>query len=662
MENSRDGAVSGTYTRERLLELRKSAPHRTALRFPFPRRYGDRTGGAELESKQRQRGGVSSPSSPPSSWGTSDHNLVLLTPTYHPVVLRQPVTRKVIRKWSPEAEEALQVCFETTDWEVLCESAGEDIDNRTGCITDYINFCTDTIVPVRRVRCFPNNKPWITKDLKKLLNKKRHAFQSKDKEQLRSVQKELKVRLRESKEAYRRKLEGRLQQNNSKEVWTGMRQITGFKGKQQTVGGSLDKANELNVFFNRFSMTPSPSTSSGGVSPTPSPSSPPLLAHSRLPPLTPQTQTLSEESQQSPTHLEVTTGQVKRQLEKLKLGKASGPDGISTRVLKVCATQLCGILQHLFNLSLKQEKVPVLWKTLCLVPVPKKSTTSSLNDYRPVALTSHVMKVLERIMLTHLSPQVSPFLDPLQFAYQQQVGVDDAIIYLLQKVHAHLDHNNSSVRITFFDFSSAFNTIQPLMLGGKMDRMQVDRSTVAWVMDYLSDRPQYVQLGSNRSECLVSSTGAPQGTVLSPFLFTLYTTDFQYRSELCHLQKFSDYSVVVGCIRDDEDGEYRDLVNSFVVWSERNHLILNVAKTKEMVVDFRRKRTTTGPITITGQDVERVDTYKYLGVLLDSKLDWKANTEAVYRKGMSRLYFLRKLRSFNMCSNMLETFYHFTQT
>ncbi|KAI4900880.1 hypothetical protein NFI96_019650, partial [Prochilodus magdalenae] len=73
---------------------------------------------------------------------------------------------------------------------------------------------------------------------------------------------------------------------------------------------------------------------------------------------------------------------------------------------------------------------------------------------------------------------------------------------------------------------------------------------------------------------------------------------------------------------DGQDGEYRDLVNSFVEWSARNHLLLNV--TKEMVVDFRRKTSTISPFTIMGQNGELVDTCKYLGVLLDNKLDWKA--------------------------------------
>ena len=84
---------------------------------------------------------------------------------------------------------------------------------------------------------------------------------------------------------------------------------------------------------------------------------------------------------------------------------------------------------------------------------------------------------------------------------------------------------------------------------------------------------------------------------------------------------------------------------------------LNVAKTREMVVDFRRNKPLRSPVCIGGTDVEVVSAYKYLGVTLDNKLDWSTNTQAVYKKGLSRLYFLRRLRSFHVCNKMLQMFY-----
>ena len=91
--------------------------------------------------------------------------------------------------------------------------------------------------------------------------------------------------------------------------------------------------------------------------------------------------------------------QVRKELRRIKVRKATGPDGISSRLLKSCADQLCGIAEHIFNLSLRLGKVPELWKTSCLVPVPKTPRPKDLNSYRPVALTSHLMKTLERLVL-----------------------------------------------------------------------------------------------------------------------------------------------------------------------------------------------------------------------------------------------------------------------
>ncbi|TWW80440.1 hypothetical protein D4764_01G0002550 [Takifugu flavidus] len=134
-------------------------------------------------------------------------------------------------------------------------------------------------------------------------------------------------------------------------------------------------------------------------------------------------------------------------------------------------------------------------------------------------------------------------------------------------------------------------------------------------------------------------------------------SDFQYHSETSHLQKHSDDPVIVGCVENGQEDEYRDLVERFVRWSRENLLQLNVTKMKEMVVDFRKSKSPPSPVCISGKDVEIVSSYRFLGVQLDNKLEWSINTDAVYKKAMSRLYFLRRLRSFSVCSRMLHMFY-----
>ena len=159
------------------------------------------------------------------------------------------------------------------------------------------------------------------------------------------------------------------------------------------------------------------------------------------------------------------------------------------------------------------------------------------------------------------------------------------------------------------------------------------------------------------SHAVVSNTRTPQGTVLSPFLFNLHTTDFSYQTESCHLQKFSDDSALVGCTSKGDEAQYRAVVDNFVTWCELNHLQRNTTNTKELVVDLRRTRTPVTPVSILGHNVDIVEHYKYLGVFTDNKLDRTKNTEVLYKKGQSRLYFLRRLRSFNICQTMLRMFY-----
>lgn len=90
--------------------------------------------------------------------------------------------------------------------------------------------------------------------------------------------------------------------------------------------------------------------------------------------------------------------------------------------------------------------------------------------------------------------------------------------------------------------------------------------------------------------------------------------------------------------------------------SGRNHLLLYVSKTNKTVVDFQRRKTAT-KINIMGDEVETVDSCRYLDVNLNHRLDWRTNSDAVNKKGLTRLYLLKKLRSFNVSSKMLVIFY-----
>ena len=139
-----------------------------------------------------------------------------------------------------------------------------------------------------------------------------------------------------------------------------------------------------------------------------------------------------------------------------------------------------------------------------------------------------------------------------------------AVLYLLHRAYSHLEVQGCQVRITFFDFLTAFNTIIPARLKEKLSSMEVPSFMIIWILDYLRDRPQYVRLASSVSDTVVCNTGAPQGTVLAPYLFTLYTADFTYNTETCHVQKYSDDTAVVARVKGGQEGSTGAWLRSFV--------------------------------------------------------------------------------------------------
>ncbi|KAK3539529.1 hypothetical protein QTP70_009510 [Hemibagrus guttatus] len=117
------------------------------------------------------------------------------------------------------------------------------------------------------------------------------------------------------------------------------------------------------------------------------------------------------------TPLTIKEEEVNRLFKHLNTRKATGPDSVSPSLLKHCANQLSPVFTDIFNTSLETCHVPACFKTSAIVPVPKKTKITGLNDYRPVALTSVVMKSFERLVLSYLKDITDPLLDPLQFAY-----------------------------------------------------------------------------------------------------------------------------------------------------------------------------------------------------------------------------------------------------
>ena len=190
------------------------------------------------------------------------------------------------------------------------------------------------------------------------------------------------------------------------------------------------------------------------------------------------------------------------------------------------------------------------------------------------------MKCLERSVSQHIRDCLPLSLDPYQFAYRANRSTEDTIALTLHTALSHLENKKSYVRMLYVDYSSAFITIIPDIFITKLLELQIPLPTCNWIRNFLSSCPQSVRLGPHYSTALTLSTGSPQGCVLSPLLYALYTCDCSPGHPTSRIIKYADDTAVVGLIQGEDETAYRTEVEELLLWCSDNNLTLNVQKTK----------------------------------------------------------------------------------
>ncbi|XP_055863995.1 uncharacterized protein LOC106080210 isoform X1 [Biomphalaria glabrata] len=578
------------------------------------------------------KGAFTSREKPP--LGSSDHKTIQLLPTYRTKLKEGKIIQKNVQEWTQDNILKLQGCLDCTDWSLFKETTS-NLEEWVDAVTNYIKFCENMCVSTKSIKIYPNNKPWVTAKIKREIIKKKRAFMSGDGQTRKIAQRNLNVVLEEGRRNYRTKLEDSINTSDMRQAWGIMNKMAGAQVKFKNNLATRDEktlANELNDFYCRFDTKD--------------------FNYLRL-------KALEDVNVNNCLELAITKEQVCNIFKNVNPMKAGGPDGIKGRILKECAEQLAEPFQDIFSTSLLNHEIPPVWKSSIIVPVPKVSKPKEMNDYRPVSLTSIVSKCLEKLVKMFLLNDLCNKLDPLQFAYQKGKGVDDAILNILNCVYKHLDLPNTYVRLLFMDFSSAFNTIQLHLLIEKMKALQISPYIILWANEFLTQRAQRVRVNNVVSNERIANTGAPQGAVTSPLWFILYTNDFQSDSSCCSFTKFADDAALLALLSESSDvNEYFKELEHIGEYCRDNFLLLNVKKTKEMIIDFRRDKKGNDIVSVAGETIEIVQTFKYLGTILDNKLNFTANTDYISKKGQQRLRLLRKLSSFNVSEKALAMFYH----
>ncbi len=488
-------------------------------------------------------------------FGKLDHVAIFLTPEYKQRIIHEPPVEREVTRWFSHSEAMLQASLDDVDWNMF-RASSSDVSEFTDVALSFVNT-------------FTNQKPWVDRSIRDAVNHRTAAYNagllSGNMSEYKASCYALRRAIRATKRRYRERIESHFQLNDSRRMWQGLKTICS-SGNNSSAEVRADPllAEELNTFYGRFECN-------GGGATLPS--------------------SASGSSRQSSDDYAITLSEddVRRELKRVNVRKAAGPDGITGHVLRSCADQLAGLFTSIFNESLATSVVPTSFKKSVIIPVPNNSKPSCLNDYRPFALTSTVMKVFERLLKKHICSSIPATLDPLQFAYRPNKSTDDAISQVLHSSLTHIDSKiGNYVRLLFIDYSSAFNTIVPTKLAVKLSDLGLNTSLCDWIQDFLTARPQVVKVGQFTSNSITLNVGAPQGCVLSPLLYSLYTHDCVSSHSSTSIVKFADDTVVLGLINNDDEAAYLDEVERLTSWCQDNCLSLNVSKTKELIVDSGR--------------------------------------------------------------------------
>ncbi len=431
-------------------------------------------------------------------FGKSDHSSVLLLPAYRQKLKREAPTLRTVQCWSDQSDAILQDCFDHVDWDMFRAASDDDIEAYSDTVTCFIRKCIDDVVPTKTIRIYPNQKPWINSDVRSALSARTSAFKSGNTDDRKQASYDLRRSIKVAKRTYKNRVEEHFNNNNPRSMWQGINNITGFKGNKPAtvnIAASLpDWDSTLFMLGSRLITT----------------------AH---------TESAHTTAAEEVSPLTLSVADITWSFQRVNIRKAEGPDGIPGRVLKACAFQLAGVFTDIFNLSLSLSVVPSCFRKSTIVPIPKKNKITCLNDWRPVALTPIFSKCFEKLVRDYICSVLPASLDPLQFAYRSNRSTDNAIAFTLHTALSHLENKNTYVRMLFVDYSSAFNTIVPATLVAKLQTLGLNRSLCSWILDFLTGRSQVVIMGNNTSSILILNTGAPQGCVLSPLLYSLYTHD-----------------------------------------------------------------------------------------------------------------------------------------
>lgn len=320
-------------------------------------------------------------------------------------------------------------------------------------------------------------------------------------------------------------------------------------------------------------------------------------------------------------------------------------DFISPKILidawPIIARTVCDIVNHSMD-----ETMPENLKQTMLIPVPKVPKPKKADEYRPINMLPTIEKLIETVVKEQLMEFIvkNDVLTKFQSAYRERYSCETALNLVLTK-WKDIQATGDVILAVFLDLKRAFETIDRERLLMKLTSIGFSASAVTWFRGYLCNRTQKTKVNGMVSDSIINGLGVPQGSVLGAILFVIYINDLPKHVLYSCINLFADDTLIYlhGKNIDELTRRMNRELDRVSQWLRLNKLKLNVSKTKSMVFRNQKQKSVINRISVDGEEIEMVHQIKYLGVVIDSNLDFKDNVDYVCKKTAKKVGVLARL-------------------
>lgn len=331
---------------------------------------------------------------------------------------------------------------------------------------------------------------------------------------------------------------------------------------------------------------------------------------------------------------------VLRSLKTLKNSFNHGPDGIASCILINCAESLSLPLTIMFNISIENGYFPKIWRESYIIPFFKSGSKSDISNYRGIAKLSTIPKLFEKLITNYICHHVSSIWSPYQHGFRKSCSTTTNLLQLTTSINQGFLQGEQT-DVIYTDFSKAFDKVNHDLLLHKLLQLGFTSNSLKWISSYLSDRKQRVLYKNKMSKHIAVLSGVPQGSHLGPILFSLFINDLPTVIQFSNVLLYADDVKIFMSYKPplDQSRLQTDL-DSFQRWCNINLMDLNLLKCKCM--RFSRKTLSLFNYFLGGHQLDIVDNFLDLGILLDVKLSFIPHIHMTVNKARGVLAFIKR--------------------